>query len=148
MKRVALYDIKRSRKGITTVELVVALAVIAAASVAVLSMMILSSQNEAKLMRKTEIVNYAENAVECFRYVIDREATEDPREELINLLNRTTEDLYKDDETDANKIILKGSSYTITITADFINRYIEFCAVDGNDPNEAIYSLTYTYRKE
>lgn len=58
----------RSRKGITTTEVVIALVIIAAISAVTLTMMMLSDNVEAKTENAMVVQNSAENAIECYRF--------------------------------------------------------------------------------
>lgn len=58
----------RSRKGVSLVEVVVALAVITIISISALSVVFMSVKVEAKTVIVFEVRNSAENAIECFRF--------------------------------------------------------------------------------
>lgn len=158
------------RRGVSIVELVVALAIISIISGSALSIMLSSSKNESKIMREIEVTNQAENAVECFRYVIDAsngESNDESKpygtskkkiEGLRSLLNETAGNLYKpvgyspesndnsnDSGNDIYVIKLERYAYTITITVDFSNNKLHFESFDRN--GKEIYSLNYTYTK-
>lgn len=145
MRKRSIRYIKNPRKGVTIVELVIALSIITTVSAAALGMMISSSKSESKMMREIEVATYAENAVECFRYVIDDGNYESTADNLKNLLNKTVKN--GDYVVDGNNIVLESSSYNITIKVDFGALTLEFRAVDGSDPNKEIYSLKYTYTR-
>lgn len=153
--------ISNPRRGVSIVELAVALAIISIVSGSALSIMLASSKNESKMMREIEVTNQAENAIECFRYVIDAHYG-DPVGGLKDLLNKTTKGIYQIETTDNVEVVEEGENstikigtvkldgslpYVITIEVDFENNKLEFVAVEKNDESKKIYKFSYTYTK-
>ncbi len=62
----------RSRKGITITEVVVALAIIAAISAITLTMIVRSDDVEARTENAMLAENTAQNAIECYRFVMSK----------------------------------------------------------------------------
>jgi prepilin-type N-terminal cleavage/methylation domain-containing protein len=58
----------RSRKGVTIIEVVIALAIITIISAATLSLIVMSEGVETKAENAFIVKNSAENAIECFRF--------------------------------------------------------------------------------
>ncbi len=58
----------RSRKGVTVIEVVIALAIIVTISAATLSIIVLSSNVETTAENAITVKNAAENAIECYRF--------------------------------------------------------------------------------
>ena len=63
----------RSRRGISLVEVVVALTVIAIISSAALSLVISSASVDANSLRSTQVMMAAENVLECYRCAESKE---------------------------------------------------------------------------
>lgn len=140
-KRSTRKHISNPRRGVSIVELAVALAIISIVSGSALSIMLASSKNESKMMREIEVTNQAENAIECFRYVVDGKP-QDTVGELERLLNQTAGNLY---QNSGNTISLKRSAYSITITVDFEANTLKFESKDKDE--KEIYSIQYAYTK-
>ena len=71
MKKVNSKINKNGRRGFTMVELVVALAIIAIVSIATVFLIITQTNMNAKSIQVVEATNVAENAIECFRFVVN-----------------------------------------------------------------------------
>ena len=67
----------KSRRGISMVEVVVALTVIVIVSAAALSLVTAHTHLEARTAQTIEATNIAENAVECFRFDSTKEGFKD-----------------------------------------------------------------------
>lgn len=72
MKKVNSKINKNGRRGFTMVELVVALAIIAIVSIATVLLIITQTNMNAKSIQVVEATNVAENAIECFRYAVNK----------------------------------------------------------------------------
>lgn len=108
----------RSRRGISLVEVIVALAVIAIISTAALSLVISSSKVDANSLRSTQVMMAAKNALECYRFS-DRE------DEFGELLRKTGDYIEADDS-----YVLTESSYVITVKYE--DDSLRFTATDGD----------------
>ena len=93
----------RSRRGISLVEVIVALAVITIISTAALSLVISSARVDANSLRSTRVMIAAENALECYRF-------SDSNDEFVALLRKTGDYIEAD-----GSYVLTESSYAITV---------------------------------
>lgn len=123
----------RSRKGITLVEVVVALTIITVISGATVLLLSASVRSDARTLDSFYASAEAENAVECFRFA-------DDGSELLRALDAVDPD-YKQSETDGRIFVLRKNTYTVKITADFTYNTIEITVVDIY--GDTIYSLDY-----
>lgn len=117
-----------SRKGISIVEVVIALVIITVISASALSMILMSVNVEKKTVATLEVANHAENAVECFRYA-------DNHDVFLECLQKTADFIKEDDS-----FILRAGSYTVTILPK--DHEFEYTAV--NTDGVEIYAFTYT----
>lgn len=139
----------RSRKGISMVEVVVALVVITIISLATLSVVFVSAKVEAKTIVSMEVRNSAENAVECFRFANGN------KEIFIACLNETVADNgFRNSEEKPLVYMLDKGNYTITITltekiendtetGDVISRVTEFYYIAEYKESGKIYDFTF-----
>lgn len=127
----------RSRKGLSLVEVMVALAVIAIISAAALSLVVSSSRLDAKSVKTAKVMMAAENALECFRYANNTK-------ELSDLLNETGTFYISPD----GKLVTSANGYVIHITVDETYNKLTFIAYETNDEgkktNEEIYKYEFT----
>ena len=117
----------RSRRGISLVEVVVALTVIAIISSAALSLVISSARVDANSLRSTQVMMAAENVLECYRFA-------ESKEEFAALLEKTGD--YKGSD---GVFVLTEKSYVITV--HYTNTKLTFSATDGD--GEEIYSYEF-----
>lgn len=117
----------RSRRGISLVEVIVALAVITIISTAALSLVISSARVDANSLRSTQVMMAAENALECYRFA-------ESKEEFAALLEKTGD--YKGSD---GVFVLTEKSYVITV--HYTNTKLTFSATDGD--GEEIYSYEF-----
>ena len=117
----------RSRRGISLVEVVVALAVITIISAAALSLVISSARVDANSLRSTQVMMAAENVLECYRFA-------ESKEEFAALLEKTGD--YKGSD---GVFVLTEKSYTITVS--YSAEKLIFSAADGD--GEEIYSYEF-----
>ncbi len=96
----------RSRRGISIVEVVIALVIITIISASALSMIMMSVKVERETVTALEVENCAENAVECFRYA-DSELV------FFTCLKKTGNYTKED-----GSFVLRASDYTVTITPE------------------------------
>ena len=108
----------RSRRGISLVEVVVALAVITIISAAALSLVISSARVDANSLRSTQVMMAAENALECYRFA-------ESKEEFAALLEKTGD--YKGSD---GVFVLTEKSYTITV--NYTDMQLTFSATDSD----------------
>ena len=128
---------KNLKKGVTLLETVIAIALLAIISVVAVSVSVSSIKSEEKNIQAMEISFIAENAIECFRFA-------DNNDKFIEVLNKTTdsEHPFTEDEIEGKKCyIYKKSAYKVVIVADYGTNTIQITAKDKNG-NE-IYSLKY-----
>ncbi|MBE6943364.1 MAG: type II secretion system protein [Ruminococcaceae bacterium] len=129
----------RSRRGVTLVEVVIALVVIGIISVATLTVIFSSVQIENKTVVAMDVRNQAENAIECFRFA------KGDKETFIACLNQTTVGDEPDFEnTEANTLVyvLDKGGYTITITVE-ANKDPETNALMENTVAAFIFEAAY-----
>ena len=117
----------RSRRGISLVEVVVALTVIAIISSAALSLVISSASVDANSLRSTQVMMAAENVLECYRFA-------ESKEEFAALLEKTGD--YKGSD---GVFVLTEKSDVITV--HYTNTKLNFSATDGD--GEEIYSYEF-----
>lgn len=120
----------RSRKGISLVEVVVALAVIAIISAAALSLVVSSAKVDANSLRTTRVMMAAENALECFRFA-------ESDAEFKTLIAKTGNYTSSGDGV----YVYTDKNYTVNVK--YTDTKLTFTAVDENE-NE-IYS--YEFKK-
>ena len=128
---------KNLKKGVTLLETVIAIALLAIISVVAVSVSVSSIKSEEKNIQAMEISFIAENAIECFRFA-------DNNTDFINALRKTTDENHPftpDKEGDENKYYYQKSAYKVVIVADYGTNTIQITAEDKNG-NE-IYSLSY-----
>mgnify|MGYP003297563878 CR=1 FL=1 len=119
------------RKGVTIVEVTIALIIIAIISGAAVSMMLMSVNVESNFVTVTRAELYGENVLECFRFS-DNPST------FLQVLRKTGAYEYVSEE---NAYILEGKGLTVTVKASFSPRKLVYTAV--NSHGEEIYSYTY-----
>lgn len=130
----------RSRKGISMVEVVVALVVITIISLATLSVVFVSAKVEAKTIVAMEVRNSAENAVECFRFA-DGDASV-----FIECLQKTTGVAIKDNYVIENgNYVLRAGRYIVTITLnkDENDKLVSFTYEAKDSAGKDIYEFTF-----
>jgi len=129
-KNKILNKIKNDRKGISLVEMVVALVIITVVSLYALNIAVASSTVENDSVITIQASNYAENAIEAFRFA------ETP-EEFLALLRITDEGFTNS----ANYYTVDKGSYRVTVEADFTQGSLKFTAVKKH--GEEIYNVSY-----
>lgn len=117
----------RSRRGISLVEVVVALTVITIISAAALSLVISSARVDANSLRSTQVMMAAENVLECYRFA-------ESEEEFAALLEKTGDYKKVDDA-----YVLTEKAYGITV--HYTDTKLTFSATDGD--GEEIYSYEF-----
>ena len=110
----------RSRRGISLVEVVVALTVIAIISSAALSLVISSARVDANSLRSTQVMMAAENALECYRFA-------ESEEEFAALLEKTGDYKKVDDA-----YVLTEKAYVITVNVNYTDTKLTFSATDSD----------------
>ncbi|MBR4016732.1 MAG: prepilin-type N-terminal cleavage/methylation domain-containing protein [Oscillospiraceae bacterium] len=116
-----------TRRGISIVEVTIALVIISILSIAALSMIKISVNVEKKAMITMEVSNAAENAVECFRYA-------ETTEEFFECLQMTG--AYKEED---GAFTFSGETYTVTFHPE--GNQLTCTAV--NEDGEEIYAFTF-----
>lgn len=109
----------RSKKGMSLVEVVVALTVITIISAAALSLVISSARVDANSLSSTQIMMAAENALECFRFAQNDE-------DFTTLLKKTG-----DYSVIEGVCVMNEPSYVIAVDADYTNGKLTFTAIDS-----------------
>ena len=151
--------IKNPRKGVTIVELVIALSVIAIISVAAISMLHTAVKIEVRAASIIEANNTAESIVEMFRFTEDNEEFE----KLCNYFfseTITKEELIRENEENNNEdneylfkyTINKGAysiciNYYYIVTPENINQGYEIEIDAYHSDNKQIYNGTITFIK-
>ena len=107
-----------SRRGISLVEVVVALAVITVISAAALSLVISSARVDANSLRSTQVTIAAENSLECYRFA-------ESEEEFAALLEKTGDYKKVDDA-----YVLTEKAYVITV--NYTDKRLTFSATDSD----------------
>lgn len=123
--------IKKSNRGISIMEVVVAILVITIISVATTSLILNSAKKEKANARAMEIASFSESTIESFRFY-------DNYEEFFNQIKEL-------DGTATEKngsIVVEKGDYTIAITVDSLYNNILINATD--EGGESLYSLSYT----
>lgn len=129
MKKILL-----SRRGVSLVEVVVALVVISVISAATMSVLMNAVTQENKSAITLEVKNTAENAIACFRFADGEEGA------FIEYLNRT---VAEEEFTKQNgSYVFSAEGYTITITMLTEQVGFSFRAVNGNDKELANFTFT------
>lgn len=123
----------RSRKGLSLVEVMVALAVIAIISAAALSLVVSSSRLDAKSVKTAKVMMAAENALECFRYA-------DDTGEFKNLLNETDAVYTSQDD----KLVTNANGYVIHITV--VGKELTFIAYETDEKGQKTEDIIYNYK--
>lgn len=125
----------RSRKGLSLVEVMVALAVIAIISAAALSLVVSSSRLDAKSVKTAKVMMAAENALECFRYA-------DDTGEFKDLLNET-DAVYTSQD---GKLVTNANGYVIHITVDETYKELTFVAYETDEKGQKTEDIIYDYK--
>ena len=123
--------IKKSNRGISIMEVVVAILVITIISVATTSLILNSAKKEKANARAMEIASFSESTIESFRFY-------DNYEEFFNQIKEL-------DGTATEKngsIVVEKGDYTIAITVDSLYNNILINATD--EWGESLYGLSYT----
>ena len=121
----------RCRKGMSMVEVVIALVIISVISASALSMIMMSVNVEADAVRSVEVAESVDNAIDCFRFA-------ETTDEFLEALKMTAP--YEQDPENPDCFILKAGGFTATILVS--GDQFEYTAV--NVDSEVIYSFTYT----
>ena len=136
----------RSRRGVTIMEVVIALVIITTISAVSLSMIVISHDMEAKAESAITAKNAAENAIECFRFADGNKTTfweclkkTADAYEFIGFTNDGQEGAVDKTDPSANRARLVENGCTVTVS--WINGKILFSAI--NAKGEEIYSFTY-----
>ena len=116
-------DRLKSKKGVSLIETVIAIAVLVILSAFVTTISVYSVGAEAKNARDMEIASESENVLECFEFSSDID-------EMFSLLKKTDDEYVKSENT----ISLNKSNYGITIIVadDFSSISLNAVAKDGN----------------
>ena len=159
----------RSRKGVTIMEVVIALVIITAISAVSLSMIVISHDVEAKAESAITAKNAAENAVECYRFAKSyaQELVTNPMEPIpiadvfpqvfYTYLGKTgaytagtmVDDVFTSNQSgvavDKNSVFrLVTNGCIITITQNFTDSNLNgFTFIAKDAKGEEIYSFNY-----
>lgn len=120
----------RFKKGISMAELALSLAVITIVSAAAVTVVVSSSETEASVTENREILTYAENAVECFRFA-------DSEQELLSALQYTEEAYTLSDHI----YFLDNDTYKVSVQTDFTAGTLYFKAYTTG--GEVLYETSY-----
>ncbi len=120
----------RRRRGITMVEVVIAMVIIAVVSASALSMVMMSVNVEKKSVAAMEAANAAENILDCFRYAEDEDT-------FLRVLQKTGPYTQAAD----GSLLLEVNGCTVTVRAAFAPKQLECRGVDHN--GEELFSYLY-----
>jgi len=122
--------VKKSKRGISLVEVIVAIVVITIISVSATTVILSSSKNDQTNLRTTQIALTSKSVVDCFRFA-------DDLEEFCNTLKKVD-----DFNTDNATITLNKETFSLTIEADFTERKVTITALDnkGKELTKVQYS--------
>lgn len=120
----------RCRKGMSMVEVVIALVIISVISAAALSMIMMSVNVEADAVRSAEVAESVDNAIACFRFAENHET-------FLQALQKTAP--YEQDPENPDRFLLKAAGFTVTVTVS--GDQFEYTAVNAD--SEVIYTFTY-----
>lgn len=127
--------IKNPRKGISLVEVIIALVIIALVSISVVTIIMASNTVENKTLSVMHATNTTENVIECFRYA-------ENKEEFEPLLEKLDVDYeYSLNSENLDRYVIKKNDYKIIFVVNYVADEIEInTIVDG----EEIYNCLYT----
>ena len=112
------------KRGVSLIEVIIAIAVIAIVSVMAVSISTYSIKVEERNLRDMEIAFNVQAVIDCFEFADDEESFDS----LITNYNLNTQ----------------KSAYLITCSCDWNNKIIEIIALDKNGAE--IYSISYVKR--
>ena len=135
IKRICVSKRKNSKRGITLLETVIALSLLAIISVVSISVSVSSIKSEERNIQSTEIALICENAVECFRF---SKSSDKLKESFKESFEKTLKDGESLQEVE-NCYILQKTAYSVTFLID--GNKITVTAKDKN--GKEIYSLEY-----
>ncbi len=110
---------KKLKRGISLMEVIVAIFVITIISASATTVILSSSKNDQINLRNTQIALTSKTVIDCFRFA-------DDFEEFCNTLKKVD-----DFNTDNNTITLSKEAFSLTVEADFIERKVIITALDG-----------------
>ena len=125
--------------GFSVAEVIIALSIIVAVSVAAMVMVITSMSVKTTLVARSEGINFAENALECFKAADD--------EDFESLIEQVCEvEWNTPDDFDGVAKIFKKDKFTAKITVDFDSDRPTFNIVvtEKDDEDAEIISFSYT----
>ena len=121
---------RNNRRGVTMVEVVVALIMISVVSAAALTMVMMSISVEQKAVTSLSVKTDAENVLNCFRYA-------ETEEEFLEALKKTG--AYEKDAE--GHFVLSAEEFSVIVSADFSADSFVYTAT--NPDGEIIYTFTY-----
>ena len=121
---------KRTKKGFTIVELVVAMAVIVIVSTTAISLVSFQNRNYLRTTQTLTATNMAENAIECFRWAGENEDV------FVDAYSKTLPDGTS----------LTGNGGTYTVEANGMTREIKITSETTGEGDSAVttYTLDFT----
>lgn len=119
----------RSRKGVTIVEVVIALVIISIISASAVDMMLRAVRIESNFTTVTQVKQQAENVLDCFRFCDDADT-------FSQALQKLGDFTYQD-----SAYRMEDNAVTITVKVTFSPKKLEYTAEDQD--GEQIYSFTY-----
>ena len=132
----------RSRKGVSMVEVVVALVVITIISLATLSVVFVSAKVESKTIVAMEVRNSAENAMECFRFA---DGNMETFRKTLNLSVGADKDIAKEWQFADDTYSYNAGRYMVTIKLikDENNKLIGFEYAAKDSTGADVYDFTF-----
>ena len=133
MRRIRMTKVS-ARKGVSLVEVVVALAVIAIISSAAFSLVLSSANLEADAVRTTAVSAAADDVLDCFRYA-------DNNEEFFEAISKLDEYRNMGD----GQYVLNKPNYTVYVNVEGDELSFNAYKTRDGETGELIYS--YEYKK-
>lgn len=127
-----------SRRGISIMEVVIAIAVIGIITVSSITLLSHSISIERQNLRNTEIKIYSENAIDCFRFASNREEFFAFIKETADFKDQNDNGILEENES----ILLEKIDYTIAIKLNI--EYNNIIVTTTNSDGAEIYKLEYT----
>lgn len=111
---------KKLKRGISLIEVVIAVFIITLMSAAATTLILTSAKNDQKNIRYTQIALSTKATVDCFRYAEDID-------DFYSALILTDDDYVKSNDL----ITLDKGSFSLSITSDFLSNQITITILDG-----------------
>ena len=124
--------LKKLKRGISLIEVVIALFIITLITGTAITVISASAKNEQQNLRDTQVALSTQTAIDCFNYANDFD-------EFLVVLSTIDND-YKNSQG-TNVVTLEKQSYNLSITADFDQKVISISAKDK--AGKSLSNVTY-----